>query len=70
MAGKDVEKKWVVILVVMALVISVLGTWMTLSIVEGVVQTSQPGPEPSSATLSLVVLPPDVPPAAGPGGGG
>jgi hypothetical protein len=70
MASKDVEKRWVVILVILALVISVLGTWMTLSIVEGVARTAQPSPEPRSATLALTVLPQEVPPAAAPGGGG
>lgn len=70
MAEKDFEKRWVVILVILALVISVLGTWMTLSIVESVVKASQPGVEPRSATLALEVLPQSVPPAAAPGGGG
>lgn len=70
MVEKDVEKRWVMILVILALVISVLGTWMTLSIVESVVKVSQPSPEPASATLALEVLPQRVPPAAAPGGGG
>ena len=70
MAGKDAEKKWVVILVVLALVISVLGTWMTLSIVESIAQTQQPASEPRSATLALEILPQEVPPAASPRGGG
>ena len=70
MAEKDVEKRWVVILVILALVISVLGTWMTLSIVENIVRTAQPPAQPSSATLALEVLPQHIPPAAAPGGGG
>ncbi len=70
MAEKDVEKRLVVILVILALVISVLGTWMTLSIVENIVRTSQPVSEPKSATLALEVLPQQIPPAAVPGGGG
>jgi len=70
MVEKDVEKTWVVVLVILALVISVLGTWMTLSIVENIVRTAQPPAQPSSAILALEVLPQQIPPAAAPGGGG
>ncbi len=70
MVEKDVEKRWVIVLVFLVLAISILGTWMTLSVIENVVRTAQPPAEPRSATLSLEVLPPVAPPANSPGGGG